>query len=706
MSTITTRAGKGSPLTNNEVDANFTNLNTDKAELSGAAFTGAITTTSTIDGRDVATDGSKLDGIEASADVTDTTNVTAAGALMDSEVTNLAQVKAFDSADYATAAQGTTADAALPRTGGAMTGAITTNSTFDGRDVATDGSKLDGIEAGADVTDTANVTAAGALMDSELTSEASVKALNQGVATTDSPTFAGLTSSGEITANGGIALGDGDELTLGDSDEFKIKHHASGYTHLQNTVGTLYIDSDSVTFRDDDGSPSNMVISQTGIDVTGNISNASGDLTLDVAGNIKLDADSSNIYLADGGTDIGLLSTNNQDLNIRNLITDKDIYFQGNDGGSTITALTLDMSQSGQATFGGNLVVNGPDVTITGGIIHAGDTNTYFGFHDADQWRVVTGGTERIEVTNTEIVINDSSVDMDFRVESNGNANMLFVDGGNDRVMLGGNAQDGAGTLAFNSGSGAIRHVHPAGTAKDNLLFAISGTNNGFQTTIDSSNNITYKFHTGGNAEAVRFDTTESVFNEGSVDRDFRVESEANANMLLVDGGSEQVKIGASSMATYGNLEVQNSDGRHGIGQKSWSAISGTSHPSRSVDGVMAFNTASAGNQLSIPIVSQANQHRPALIELTFLSGEYNTSGSVKAGFVRLAFQSLNSIGSVAEIDKSGNVASVSSSGMNILINFTSAYTAGQSNYEGVMCYYRVMHEQPQYVKMWDATLN
>jgi hypothetical protein len=49
-------------------------------------------------------DKTKLDGIEASADVTDATNVEAAGALMDSEVTNLAQVKAFDSADYATAA--------------------------------------------------------------------------------------------------------------------------------------------------------------------------------------------------------------------------------------------------------------------------------------------------------------------------------------------------------------------------------------------------------------------------------------------------------------------------------------------------------------------------------------------------------------------------------------------------------------------------
>ena len=176
-----------------------TQLN-NKLSLSGGAMTGAITTNSTFDGRDVATDGTKLDGIEASADVTDTANVTAAGALMDSEVTNLAQVKAFDSTDYATAAQGTlataalpksggamtgaittnstfdgvdiatrdgvltstttTANAALPKSGGAMTGAITTNSTFDGRDVATDGTKLDGIEASADVTDTTNVVAA------------------------------------------------------------------------------------------------------------------------------------------------------------------------------------------------------------------------------------------------------------------------------------------------------------------------------------------------------------------------------------------------------------------------------------------------------------------------------------------------------------------------------------------------------------------
>ncbi len=53
----------------------------------------------------------------------------------------------------------------LPLSGGAMTGPITTNSTFDGRDVGADGTKLDGIEASADVTDAGNVNP---LVDSHL----------------------------------------------------------------------------------------------------------------------------------------------------------------------------------------------------------------------------------------------------------------------------------------------------------------------------------------------------------------------------------------------------------------------------------------------------------------------------------------------------------------------------------------------------------
>ena len=75
-------------------------------------------------------DHTKLNGIEASADVTDTANVTAAGALMDSEVTNLAEVKAFSSADYATAAQGTKADTAHGWGNHATAGYLTGNQTI------------------------------------------------------------------------------------------------------------------------------------------------------------------------------------------------------------------------------------------------------------------------------------------------------------------------------------------------------------------------------------------------------------------------------------------------------------------------------------------------------------------------------------------------------------------------------------------------
>ncbi len=228
----------------------------------GGAMTGAITTNSTFDGRDVATDGTKLDGIESGADQTDTANVTAAGALMDSEVD--ADIKTLslpanttisafgktlvDDADaatarttlglgtaattaataYATAAQGTKADAALPKAGGALTGAVTTNSTFDGRDVATDGTKLDGIETSADVTDTANVTSAGALMDSELTNLAAVKAINQSLVTSASPTFAALTANGNITVTGTV---DGRDVA---ADGSKLDGIASGATNVTN----------------------------------------------------------------------------------------------------------------------------------------------------------------------------------------------------------------------------------------------------------------------------------------------------------------------------------------------------------------------------------------------------------------------------------------------------------------------------------------
>jgi hypothetical protein len=69
-----------------------------------------------------------------------------------------------DSTAYATAAQGALADSAVQDNDSPTFNTITVTGTVDGRDVAADGTKLDGIEASADVTDTTNVASAGALM--------------------------------------------------------------------------------------------------------------------------------------------------------------------------------------------------------------------------------------------------------------------------------------------------------------------------------------------------------------------------------------------------------------------------------------------------------------------------------------------------------------------------------------------------------------
>ena len=79
------------------VTGTYPNFTIDSTNTTYTVGDGGLTTNDFTDA-----DHTKLNNIEANADVTDTANVTSAGALMDSEVTNLAQVKAFDSSDYLT----------------------------------------------------------------------------------------------------------------------------------------------------------------------------------------------------------------------------------------------------------------------------------------------------------------------------------------------------------------------------------------------------------------------------------------------------------------------------------------------------------------------------------------------------------------------------------------------------------------------------
>ena len=81
-----------------------------------------------------------------------------------------------------------------------------------------------------------------------------------------------------------------------------------------------------------------------------------GDFILDVAGGIVLDADDSGtVSFKDAGTRFGVIQKVSNNFVIHSMISDGDIVFRGNDGGSTIAALTLDMSAAGKAVFNSNV---------------------------------------------------------------------------------------------------------------------------------------------------------------------------------------------------------------------------------------------------------------------------------------------------------------------------------------------------------------
>lgn len=97
---------------------------------------------------------------------------------------------------------------------------------------------------------------------------------------------------------------------------------------------------------------------------------STGDLTLDSEGDIVLDANGADVLIKDAGTTIGQFTNSSSDFVVEAKVQDKDIIFKGNDGGSGVTALTLDMSEAGKATFNAGIVI--PDA---GNIGSASDTD-------------------------------------------------------------------------------------------------------------------------------------------------------------------------------------------------------------------------------------------------------------------------------------------------------------------------------------------
>ena len=110
----------------------------------------------------------------------------------------------------------------------------------------------------------------------------------------------------------------------------------------------------------------NLVISAGALSITGDGSNAatltesaSGDFEIHANDDLRLNAGGHDIVLKGASNEFGRLTNSSQDFVIQNITSNKDIIFKGNDGGATITALTLDISAAGAATFNSGVTVGG-----------------------------------------------------------------------------------------------------------------------------------------------------------------------------------------------------------------------------------------------------------------------------------------------------------------------------------------------------------
>ncbi len=262
---------------------------------------------------------------------------------------------------------GTTRRLTVNNTGIDVNGNIVVSGCVDGRDVAADGTKLDGIACGA-TANTGDIT--------------------QVVAGTN---LTGGGTSGCVTINAATG-GAGAGAYGSTADNIKIDTiclDAYGRVTCITTGGTGCGDITGVV---------------AGTGMTGGAT--SGSATLNVIGGTGITANANDVAI-DTGVVMNLASA---------------------------------QTASGTKNFSGSICVGA-------NIYHSGDSNTSLQFNP-DSFCIYTGGEQHICFNNSGIVVNESGNSNDFRVESDTNTHMLFVDGSANAIGI--NCSTPSATLAVN----------------------------------------------------------------------------------------------------------------------------------------------------------------------------------------------------------------------------------------------------------------
>ena len=189
-------------------------------------------------------------------------------------------------------------------------------------------------------------------------------------------------------------------------------------------------------------------------------------------------------------TKASLIDLNGQELILdadadTSITADTDDQIDIKIAGSDVITLT---SSNTTLRSGSSLTINRTDNSIGGVITYGPSSGTGFTFNDAngDGIDFTIASTNLASFNSGEAVFNDGGNDKDFRVESNGQTNMFFIDGADDAVVIGNNAS--RKTLFNTTATAAFQIEGTSGNTAAMSIVRNSNDDNGPQLVLGKSN--------------------------------------------------------------------------------------------------------------------------------------------------------------------------------------------------------------------------
>ena len=204
-------------------------------------------------------------------------------------------------------------------------------------------------------------------------------------------TFGAGTAGTDITMTFDGETSDGILYWMEDEDYFKFADDIL----VNSTEKLMFQDTGTYIYSNADGDL-DLVSDGTAVD----------SINLESAGGITLDAGTagSGVVYEDDGTEMARLYNSSSDVILETKVSDKDFSIKGNDGGSAITALSLDMSAAGAATFNDKVIAT--ELDISGDMDIDGTSN--LDNTDIDGTLAVDGTTISLDAT-TSLNIDNSN---------------------------------------------------------------------------------------------------------------------------------------------------------------------------------------------------------------------------------------------------------------------------------------------------------